>query len=474
MEFKQLIAGELVDGAGVVSEVLNPATGACIVALQTADEAQTTKALESADEAFKTWSKTSLAEREVYIRKLIDVLKANKEEIVNCLIEETGKAQGIAEYDFYMLPNCLDYFLEEAKRLHGEMIADYDDNHMNFVFRKPLGVIACHLAWNFPLLNVGYKIGPILASGCTCVLKPSTDTPLATLLVAKYVKEAGIPDGVVNIIAGSGAVVSRVMNESTIPSMITLIGSTNTGRKIMAQSATSVKHFSLELGGNAPVVVMKDADAYAAGQCTADGKFGNTGQVCVAPNRVFVHKDVMDEFLRGVKDFTEGVVLGTGKDAGAFIMGPMVNKKAQGAMAEFVADAVAKGATVVHGGKAVEGDGFFFEPTVLTGVNNTMRVYQEEIFGPIMPILSFDDSDDIVALANDTEFGLAAYVYTTGLDNALHLAKNIDSGSVCVNEPFYAFQLPHGGCKQSGVGKDCSRLSLEEYSTVQRVSIKCN
>ena len=282
--FKQLIAGELVEGDGKPLEVINPTTGKVLEVIPTATEEQTQKALESAQKAFESWSKKSIAEREVYIQKLVNVLDEEKEKIVSCLISETGKAADVASYDFDMLPDCLKYYNEEVKRLNGEIVPDYDNQHINMLIRKPLGVVVCHLAWNFPLLNVGYKLGPILASGCTCVIKPSSDTPLATMLVGEAVKKAGIPDGVVNIVVGSGAVVSKVMNESTIPSMVTMIGSTGTGKKLVEQSSTSIKNYSLELGGNAPVIVMKDADAFNAGVCTADGKFGNTGQVCVAPN----------------------------------------------------------------------------------------------------------------------------------------------------------------------------------------------
>ncbi len=469
--FKQLINGKLVNGEETPIKILNPATGEVITELGAASTKQVEDALQGAQEAFKTWSKLSLAKREEYIRRLIEVIKSHKSDIKACLVEETGKSDSIADYDFEMIPNCLDFFIEEAKRMHGEIIHDYNDEHLNMVIRKPLGVVACNLAWNFPLLNVGYKIGPILASGCTCVLKPSGDTPLATLMLSECIKEAGLPDGVINIIFGAGRNVSKVMNESTIPSMVTLIGSTFTGRTIIEQSSTSVKHFSLELGGNAPVVVMKDADIEQAAFCTADGKFGNSGQVCVAPNRIFVHEDVKDAFVKGVVEFASKLKFGTGLD-GENILGPLVNEKAVSQMQKLVDDAVSKGAKIVHGGKRAQGKGFYFEPTILTDVNDTMLVYKEEIFGPIMPILTFNDSDDIVALANDTEFGLAAYVYTTNLNSALKLSKEIDSGSVCVNEPFYAFQLPHGGCKQSGIGKDCSHYSLEEYSTVQRISIK--
>ena len=437
--FKQLIAGELVEGDGKPLEVINPTTGKVLEVIPTATEEQTQKALESAQKAFESWSKKSIAEREVYIQKLVNVLDEEKEKIVSCLISETGKAADVASYDFDMLPDCLKYYNEEVKRLNGEIVPDYDNQHINMLIRKPLGVVVCHLAWNFPLLNVGYKLGPILASGCTCVIKPSSDTPLATMLVGEAVKKAGIPDGVVNIVVGSGAVVSKVMNESTIPSMVTMIGSTGTGKKLVEQSSTSIK---------------------------------NTGQVCVAPNRIFVHESVLDEFMAGVNSFMDEIKLGSGNDEGKHLVGPLVNEKALHNMESLVEDAVSKGAKIYRGGKRAEREGFFYEPTVLVNVDKTMRVYQEEIFGPIMPIYSFNDEADIVAMANDTEYGLAAYVYTKDLSMAMKLSQEIDAGSVCVNEPFYAYQLPHGGCKQSGIGKDCSRIGLEEYYTVQRISIK--
>lgn len=472
MSYKQLINGRLVKGKGEILKILNPSTEEVITTIDMVTEEQTKEALQAAGDAFVKWSKTSIAERESYIRKIIALLKQNKETVVECLIEETGKSREVAEYDFDMLPNCLNYFIEEVKRLEGEEIADYDNKHLNIVIRKPLGVIACHLAWNYPLLNVGYKLGPILASGCTCVLKPSSETPLATLMVAELINEAGIPKGVVNIIVGKGSCVSKIMNESTIPNMITLIGSTNTGLKAIKQSTTSIKKFSLELGGSAPVIVTKNSDAYKAGMYTAEGKTGNSGQVCVAPNRIFVHKDKKEEFMKGVNEYLDKISFGTGYHKEGVLMGPLVNKNAVIHMEELVRDAIEKGAELVRGGKRYGQRGFYFEPTVLVNVNAEMRVYKEEIFGPIMPIVYYDDSDDIVSYANDTQFGLAAYVYTKDLKDALDLGINIDAGSVCINEPFYSYQLPHGGCKQSGIGKDCSRISLEEYFTAQRISIK--
>jgi succinate-semialdehyde dehydrogenase/glutarate-semialdehyde dehydrogenase len=470
-EFKQLIGGNLVDGLDKKYDIYNPSNGEVLHSLNKASKAQALEALDYADKAFKTWSKLSLSQRELHIRNFISVLKENRDEVVDLLIKETGKTQSTAEYDFDMLPDCLNFFINEAKSQTGSMIPDYDNEHISVVFKKPVGVVVGYLAWNFPLLNLGYKLGPILASGCTCVLKPSSETPLATMMIGELAVKAGIPSGVINILVGSGQDIAQTLSSSTIPSMLTLIGSSETGRKIIEQSATSVKHFSLELGGNAPVVVFKDADIKSAAINTASGKIGNSGQVCVAPNRVFVHKDVKEQFIKEVVDYTKQFTFGCGKDEGEVVVGPIVSKAAQNHMQELVDDAVAKGAKIEFGGK--KGDkGFFFEPTVLSNVNESMLCYKTEIFGPILPILTFDDNDDIVERANDTIYGLASYVYTKDLSTALKMSEQIDSGNVCVNEPFYNYNLPHGGCKESGIGKDCSTISLSEYYYVQRVTIK--
>ncbi|SHH56845.1 NAD-dependent succinate-semialdehyde dehydrogenase [Clostridium grantii] len=472
ISFKHLIGGELVDGLGKEMEVYSPITGKVIARFAEASSEQAILAAKEAEIAFKTWSKLSLSQREKYILNFANKLEENKETIIDLLIQETGKAYETAEYDFNMLPDCLRFFIEEAKRLDGSIIPDYDDGHMNMIIRKPVGVVVGYLAWNFPLLNIGYKLGPSLASGCTCVLKPAFITPLASLYVGMLAHESGMPAGVINMIAGAGASISETLNQSTIPDLITLIGSSQTGRKIVEQSATSIKHLSLELGGNAPVIVFDDADIEQAVSAIAKGKFTNSGQVCVAPNRVFVHKNIKDEFILKVKEFVEGITLGSGKDEADFLMGPLSSARAVSSMEYLIEDAVKKGAIILCGGKKAERDGYFFQPTVLMNVTKDMKVYQEEIFGPIMPILEFDENDDPVELANDTIYGLAAYVYTNNLKEALNLARNIDSGSVCVNEPFFTYNMPHGGCKESGVGKDCSRFSLEEYYYVQRISLK--
>lgn len=469
---KQYINGNLVVGQGRKMDIYNPANGKIIESFSSANAAQAAQALEAAQNAFGAWSSLSLKDRESYIRRFSTLLRKEKETIIDLLISETGKPIDVATYDFNMLPDCLEYFIEEAKRMEGDIINDYDNSHLNLIIRKPLGVVLGYLAWNFPLLNLGYKLGPVLASGCTCVLKPSSQTPLASLYIGKIALEAGIPAGVINIISGNSEDLGDVLNTSTIPKMITLIGSSKTGRKLIEQSTSSIKHFSLELGGNAPAIICRSADIRTAAMNICDGKINNAGQVCVAPNRIFVHKDVKEKFLSHVLSYMKTVTLGSGRNSTGRSLGPMISSKAQKHMEELVADALSKGANLLYGGKPKEGEGYFFEPTVLDNVSRDMRVYKEEIFGPIIPILTFDDKDNVADLANDTEYGLAAYLYTSDLREALSLSRAIDAGSVNVNEPFYAYNLPHGGFKESGVGKDCSRYSLNEYYELQRISLK--
>ena len=470
--WKNLIDGEAVAGEGPLTTVYNPSTGDVLARFQEATAEQALYAAQCAKAAFARWSTMSLNAREAVILRFIELLREHRREIIDILVAETGKPMANAQYDFDMLPDCLNFFMNQAKNLHDEIIPDYDGRHMNMVIHKPLGVVVGYLAWNFPILNLGYKLGPILASGCTCLLKPATPTPLATMYIGQLSREAGFPDGVINIVAGRGSAVCKALNESDIPAAITLIGSTGTGRQIIRESATSIKHYSLELGGNAPVLVMKDADVDSAAALTADLKFGNAGQVCVCANRIFVHKDVKEQFVTGVLRYIDRITLGCGNEPGDILMGPMVSAEAQQAMQDLVEDAVSKGARILCGGKKASRPGYFFEPTVLDHVTRDMRVYQEEIFGPIMPIIDMDSEDDSVVLANDTQFGLAAYLFTKDLSTALKLSRAIHSGNVCVNEPFYCYNLPHGGCKQSGVGKDCSHISLEEYYYLQRISIK--
>jgi len=454
----------VIDGRTVLAEksfkVVNPSNGRVIGQVPEANPASIQQSLEAAARGFKAWSQTSPAERKTIILHYADLLEKDSERIIALLRAETGKPQDNAEYDFGMLTTCLRFFVEEYERLDQPVLHDPDGRFLHYMQRQPLGVAVGLLAWNFPLLNIGYKLGPVLASGCSAIIKPSSLTPLASLEAAYLAQEAGVPAGVINVITSTDHGVTKALLQSEVPSIVTMIGSTQAGREVMGSSCSSIKHFSVELGGNAPVVVYPDARVPDAANKTVDLKFVNTGQVCVSPNRCFVHESVYDEFVQCAKERATGVQ-----------MGPMITDEARQSALDLVESAIADGAEIVCGGKAVDGEGYFMEPTILRNVTTSMTVASEEIFGPVLPVIAYTDRDDEIALANDTQYGLAAYVFTTNLAKGLRAARDIQAGSVCVNEPHYSVQLPHGGLKQSGVGKDCSRYSLEEYLTLKRVSI---
>ncbi|QDT69070.1 Succinate-semialdehyde dehydrogenase [NADP(+)] [Planctomycetes bacterium MalM25] len=454
-----LINGERLTTGGTIP-VVNPATGAAIGNVPEADTAAIKASLSAAEGGFRVWSATTPAERKRVILRYADLLEQNRERLVSLLIEETGKPRDNAEYDFGMLTGCLRFFLEEYERLDQPVLHDPDGRFLHYTQRQPLGVVVGLLAWNFPLLNLGYKLGPALAAGCSLVVKPSHLTPLASLEAAHLAAEAGVPDGVINLITSNDHEQIKPLLESPIPSMVTMIGSTRGGSEVMKSSCTSVKRFSVELGGNAPVVVYPDADLTNAANQVVDLKFANTGQVCVSPNRCFVHESVHEEFLEIAA-----------RRASEVKMGPLINDESRLRVLSLIDSAVALGAQVAAGGRAIDGPGYFMDPTILSGVSTSMQLACDEIFGPVLPVIRYTDADDPIALANDTEYGLAAYVFTSSLSRGLGAARDIQAGSVCINEPHYSVQLPHGGLKQSGVGKDCSRYSLEEYLTLKRVSV---
>lgn len=438
----------------------NPATGQAIATVSEVGAEGIDAVLEAAKSGFAQWSGMTPAARKAILLAYADLLEANKDRILDLLIEETGKPRDNAEYDFGMLINCLRFFVEEAERLDQPVLHDPDGRFLHYMLRQPLGVVVGMLAWNFPLLNLGYKLGPALAAGCSVIIKPSSLTPLASLEVAYLAREAGLPDGVVNMITSTDHSLTGNLLTSDVPSLVTMIGSTRSGLEVMRSACTTVKHFSVELGGNAPVVVYPDADIKAAAEKTVDLKFANCGQVCVSPNRCFVHESVYEEFIGYARERVAQTTVG-----------PLISDKARAFVLDLVDAAKEDGARVVCGGKARDGEGFFMEPTLLSDATPSMKVTREEIFGPVLPVIKYTDADDEIALANDTEHGLAAYVFTSGLSNGFRAASGIQAGSVCVNEPHFSVQLPHGGLKQSGMGKDCSRYSIEEYLTLKRVSI---
>lgn len=470
-KFQMLVNGKLVTSA-TSFPVINPATEEVIAEVPDIEPAQIEQVLAGASAGFEVWSGFSLAQRESLILAFKSELEQNKNDIIDILIAETGKPLDNAEYDFGMLIDCLGYFVEEAKRLDQPVIVDPDNRFHHYIQRQPLGVVVGYLAWNFPLLNVGYKLGPALAAGCSVIIKPSQVTPLATLKVAEIAAKVGFPDGVINIITSNNYDVTNPLLTSDITSLFTMIGSTNAGVKAMQTACTSVKHFSVELGGNAPVIVYDDAELEAAANKIVDLKFGNSGQVCVSPNRCFVHESVYDKFLEFAKIRTEQIVLKAGKGEGA-LMGPVINAKEQTRILGVINSALESGAKLITGGHvpADKPVGYYIEPTILADATIAMTATSCEIFGPVLPVLPFSDTDNVIDMANDCEFGLSAYVFTTNLKRAMTAADKLIAGSVCINEPHYSLQLPHGGLKQSGVGKDCSKYSLQEYLTNKRVSI---
>jgi len=329
------------------------------------------------------------------------------------------------------------------------------------------------LTWNFPLLNLGYKLGPILASGCTCVIKPSEVTPLATSMCVELIKDTGIPAGVVNLVNGTGLSLLKPLCSSTIPRLLTTIGSTTMGRRMIENSHTSVKRFSLELGGDAPVMVFADSDLEGAVADIVGLKYANGGQICVSPNRVLVEEAVYERFLELAAAKAKAYVFGSGDDSKTpEMLQPVVSEQSLERLLSYVADATSKCARLIHGGKRVDRAGFFMEPTILADATDDMKCSCEEIFGPILSVRPFKTADEAFATANNTEYGLSAYVYTASLDTMMRAEQDLMCGNVMINGAHYSIELPHGGVKQSGYGKDISHLCLRDYMDVRRISIK--
>ena len=466
------VDGRLIDGRGPELKVINPGNEELAGTVMMINKSQAQETMLSAQQGFEYWSSLCLLEREKWIRALRQEIINEKDSIIDLLMQETGKLYPLAVEDFQMLPDCLDFFIEEAKRLSGEVINDMSGDHQNIIIRQPIGVVVGYLAWNFPLLNLGYKLGPALAAGCSCIIKPSSLTPLSTLKVAELAAKIGFPKGVINIVVGKVDEIADVFNKSSFTKLITLIGSSETGRTLIESSTNSIKHYSLELGGNAPALVLKDYDEKKAAEVLTNFKFANCGQVCVSPNRVFVHEDHYESFLETASGIAKAMKPGWGKEVGAGIS-PIMTKKDQKRILDIVDDALQKGARLVTGGvkPASKEKGYYLEPTILAEVTPSMRCYQEELFGPVMPVLKYNDDTDLIEAGNDTEYGLASYIFSNDVNSIFKIAKKLKFGTVCINEPHYNFNLPHGGIKESGIGKDCSKYSLEEYYIIKRITL---
>lgn len=464
------------DGDGLESiAVLNPATGEPIGTVSGCGAAEAGAALAAAQRAHATWGKLSIDARAAHILRWKEELLSHKEEIIQLLVAETGKVTGNATYDFTMLIDCLSFHIEEVRRCYGAVIPSPDGSALSYTRYTPVGVVVAVLTWNFPLLNLAYKVGPILATGCTAVFKPSEVTPLATSRCLELLVNAGMPNGVLNLVNGTGLALVEPLCASTVPRLLTSIGSTIMGKRMIGYSTTTIKRFSMELGGDAPIIVFEDADLDAAVADIVGLKYANAGQICVSPNRVLVHRSVYDAFLAKAQAKAEAYAFGSGEDhAGREdVLQPVCSEESLARLLALVEDARGKGGRVLCGGARLEGrPGFWMQPTVIADASDSMQCQATEIFGPILAVRPFDDADEAFRVANDSEWGLSGYIYTSSLDMAMRADEELMCGNVCVNGVHYSIELPHGGLKQSGNGKDISHLSLNDYYDIRRVTMK--
>ena len=433
--YQQYIGGKLVTGLGKPLDVLDPSTGEVVGTVGSANAAQAQQALDAAAEAFKTWSKTPLQTRIDWMLKLREACLAERETLVELVSRESGRTYALACGDFDWCMTSFQYYAEEVKRVYGTSFPNAAGTYgsgYHIVERRPMGVSVGHLAWNYPLGNAGLKIAPAVVSGCCCIIKPSSQTPLATLYLGVIAEKIGFPAGVINIISGPAAEVGKTLNSSSIPKLITLIGSSETGLQIMREGATSVKKYSFELGGNAPVIVMPDVDLDEVAANIVAKKTGFAGQTCVNYNRIYVQERIYPQLCEKVAEKLRAVKLGRWKDEGQ-VMGPLINKKARDRMLELV------------------------------DVTDDMRVSKEEIFGPIIPMQPFKTLDEAIEKANNTIYGLSSYFFGHNAKEISKAFEGMEAGEIFINGSGGTEQTPHAGVKQSGVGCDKSPWSLEEY-----------
>ena len=471
---KLYIDGQLRDAvSGERKQVICPGTEESVAEIAWAGKEDAILALNAAQAAFKKWSKMSLNTRKMWMDKLRDAVIKREHEIRESVMYEMGKTYNQAMEDYETVINALEWYPQEMLHRRDEIIPDPDGTHTHQIISQPAGVAVGYLAWNFPLLNVGFKLGPALAAGCTLILKPSANAPLSAYIIGEIMESISFPKGVVNVLAGSNEELALTLSSSKIPRIITMIGSSVSGRMAMQQAATSIKHFSMELGGNAPAIVFDDANLIQAVNDLTALKFGNCGQICVSPNRIFVQENSYDEFVERFVKKVKALELGFGNDS-KIDMGPMVDKRSRDRVMKLAATTIAEGAKLECGGKipADKPKGYFYEPTVFSGVTREMTIFKEEIFGPLAAIYKFKTEDEVLDMANDCEVGLSSYLYTSNMSRIQKFTSEIEAGEVHVNGFKYAIYLPHGGVKESGLGHDCSHLALNDYLEKKRITIR--
>lgn len=472
MREANLIDGEWVQAdSGATIDVVNPATGLKIGTVPKAGKAETRRAIEAADAAFKSFRKTSALERSKLLRKLHDAIMDNQDALGELLTMEQGKSLAEAKGEVGASAAYVLWFAEEARRTYGDVVPSPWADRRVLVTKEPVGVIAAITPWNFPSSMLARKIGPAIAAGCTSVVKPASQTPYSGLAWGALCEEVGIPKGVVNIVTGSAGEIGDEICANPLVRKITFTGSTEVGKILIEKSASTVKKVSMELGGNAPFLVFDDADLDRAVEGAMIAKYRNSGQTCVCTNRFFVQAGIYDRFVERLAEASKKLKVGPGLEDGTQ-QGPLIDEKAVEKVEEFVADAKAKGGKVVTGGKRHELGGSFFEPTVISGATPQMKFMKEEIFGPVAPVFRFESEEEAVALANDTEFGLACYFYTSDLGRAFRVTEGLKYGMVGVNEGLITTpEAPFGGVKESGLGREGGHQGIEDYLDTKYVCI---
>jgi len=447
--------------------VTNPANGGVIASIPKMGAAETRRAIEAADKALPAWRGKLAKERAAILRKWFELMMANQDDLGLIMTTEQGKPLPEAKGEIAYAASFIEWFAEEGKRIYGDVIPTVWPDRRLVVIKQPIGVCAAITPWNFPAAMITRKVGPALAAGCTIVIKPATQTPLSALALAELAERAGVPKGVINVVTGGAKDIGGELTSNPTVRKLTFTGSTEVGRVLMAQSAQTIKKVSLELGGNAPFLVFDDADLDAAVEGAMISKYRNAGQTCVCANRILVQDGVYDAFAEKLAAKVKALKVGPGTEAGINI-GPLIDENAIAKVEEHIGDALAKGAKVLVGGQKHSLGGLFFEPTVLTDVNTSMKVTKEETFGPVAPLFRFKTEAEGIAMANDTEFGLAAYFYARDVGRIWRVGEGLESGMVGVNTGLISNEVaPFGGVKQSGIGREGSKYGIEEYLEVK-------
>jgi succinate-semialdehyde dehydrogenase / glutarate-semialdehyde dehydrogenase len=449
--------------SGAVREVRNPATGELLVTVPDAGAAETRRAIEAASRAFGPWRAITADERARILRRWYELMMANQDDLARLMTSEQGKPLAESRGEIGYAASFIEWFAEEARRVDGDVIPSPWPDKRIFVIREPVGVCAAITPWNFPAAMITRKGGPALAAGCTIVVKPASQTPLSALAMAELAARAGVPAGVCSVVTGDSRAIGAELTSSPIVRKLSFTGSTETGRILAAQCAPTVKRMSLELGGNAPFIVFDDADIGAAVAGAMVSKYRNTGQTCVCANRLLVQDGVYEAFAQQLAAAVAKLKVGNGMEAGVE-QGPLIDTAALAKVEALVGDAISQGARALTGGRRHGLGRTFYEPTVLTDVGPTMRLAREEVFGPVAPLFRFTHEAEAICMANDTEFGLAAYFYARDLGRVWRVSSALECGIVGINTGLISTAVaPFGGVKQSGVGREGSRYGINEY-----------